>query len=187
MDTTQYNEDLGHPYAIGLLVSSTTFLVVFRANNGYNRYWEACTATHHLLSKWLDATTHMAIYHLQCDHYLGIKPPSYFEHPELNQMFLTRDRERGAITTSNKSEDPRKKESSRNDSANVSGNLEEYVKIATAHREQLSQNHKRVKRMSNGQIEREVRSVTKSINYVKSDKKFNKLGLDRHQKPSMGI
>jgi hypothetical protein len=182
MKTTQYNQDLGHPYAIGVLVASTTFLVVFRANNGYNRYWEACTSTHHMMSKWMDACTHMAIYHLQCDHYLDIKPPSYFQFPELNQLYLTRDRERGAAPM--KPDDPRRRESSRNDSANQSGNLEEFVKIATAHRETLmSQNHRRVKKMTTGQIERQVRAVTKSINYVKSDAKFSKFGLDRHQTP----
>lgn len=50
--------DLQHPYAIGLLVASTTFLIVFRANNGYNRYWEACGAVHQMMSKWMDATIH---------------------------------------------------------------------------------------------------------------------------------
>jgi predicted membrane chloride channel (bestrophin family) len=50
--------DLQHPYAIGILVSATSFLIVFRANQGYNRYWEACGSLHQMMSKWLDATIH---------------------------------------------------------------------------------------------------------------------------------
>mmetsp|Transcript_27198 Transcript_27198/g.75024 ORF Transcript_27198/g.75024 Transcript_27198/m.75024 type:complete len:609 (-) Transcript_27198:81-1907(-) len=87
------NDELQHPYAVGILVAALTFLLVFRAQAAYSRYWEACSAVHHMMSKWMDATTHTAIYHLQCDHYLHIKPPSFFEYPELNAHFLTRDRE----------------------------------------------------------------------------------------------
>ena len=31
---------------------------------------------------------------MQCAHYDAIKPPSFFDYPELNAYFLTRDRER---------------------------------------------------------------------------------------------
>lgn len=86
--------DLQHPYAVGVLVSSTTFLIVFRINNAYNRYWEAAGGIHHMMSKWLDATVHTACYHMQCAHYDQIKPPSFFDYPELNAYYLTRDRER---------------------------------------------------------------------------------------------
>ena len=91
---TELSDDLGHPYAVGVLVGSVSFLIVFRANHGYSRYWEACGAVHQCLSKWMDAVTHTACYHMQCDHYIPIKPPSYFEHPDLNDGFFTRDRER---------------------------------------------------------------------------------------------
>eukprot|EP00567_Pseudictyota_dubia_P001625 CAMPEP_0197466698 /NCGR_PEP_ID=MMETSP1175-20131217/65181_1 /TAXON_ID=1003142 /ORGANISM="Triceratium dubium, Strain CCMP147" /LENGTH=606 /DNA_ID=CAMNT_0043002747 /DNA_START=314 /DNA_END=2134 /DNA_ORIENTATION=- len=84
---------LNHPYAIGVLVTSITFLIVFRANNGYQRYWEACGAVHHMMSKWLDAVVHTGVYHLQCSHYESIKPPSYFDYPNLNRYSLKRDRE----------------------------------------------------------------------------------------------
>mmetsp|Transcript_25008 Transcript_25008/g.50893 ORF Transcript_25008/g.50893 Transcript_25008/m.50893 type:complete len:633 (-) Transcript_25008:343-2241(-) len=89
-------EDAGafnHPYAVGVLVTSVSFLIVFRANNAYQRYWEACGAVHHMMSKWLDAVTHTGCYHMQCKHYDSIKPPSYFDHPDLNRHRLTRDRE----------------------------------------------------------------------------------------------
>lgn len=86
--------DLQHPYAIGILVASTSFLIVFRANQGYARYWESCGALHQMMSKWMDATIHTGCYHMQCAHFDSIKPPSFFDYPELNAYFLTRDRER---------------------------------------------------------------------------------------------
>ena len=86
--------ELGDPYTIGIIVSGITFLIVFRASQGYSRYWEAASAVYQMLSKWLDVATHTGVYHLQCHHYDKIKPPSYFDYPELNAQFLTRDRER---------------------------------------------------------------------------------------------
>jgi hypothetical protein len=83
-----------HPYAVGVLVSSVSFIIIFRANQGYNRYWEACGNIHHMMSKWLDATTHTSVFHMQCDHYKKIMPPTFFNYPDLNRDFLTRDRER---------------------------------------------------------------------------------------------
>lgn len=87
-------KDVIHPYAVGVLVTSSTFLIVFRLNQSYNRYWEACGNTHQFMSKWMDATTHTCVYHMQCDHYKGIRPPSFFDYPELNNLYMTRDRER---------------------------------------------------------------------------------------------
>lgn len=54
--------DLQHPYAIGILVASISFLIVFRASQGYNRYWEAAGSLHQMMSKWLDATVHTGLY-----------------------------------------------------------------------------------------------------------------------------
>jgi predicted membrane chloride channel (bestrophin family) len=85
--------EIEHPYAVGVLVASITFLLVFRTQQAYARYWEACTSVHHMMSKWMDATIHTANFHMQCAHYDHIKPPSYFDHPHLNKEFLTRDRE----------------------------------------------------------------------------------------------
>jgi predicted membrane chloride channel (bestrophin family) len=87
-------EDVLHPYAVGVLVSSATFLIVFKLNQSYGRYWEACSSTNQFMSKWMDATTHTGCYHMQCDHYKKMKPPSFFDYPELNSLFMTRDRER---------------------------------------------------------------------------------------------
>eukprot|EP00536_Pseudo-nitzschia_multiseries_P001426 jgi/Psemu1/250553/estExt_Genewise1Plus.C_180172 len=98
--------DILHPYAVGVLVSSATFLLIFKLSQAYNRYWEACGSTHHFMSKWMDATTHTGSYHMQCDHYNHIKPPSFFDYPQLNALFMTRDRERSKAHNSNRPQDP---------------------------------------------------------------------------------
>ena len=38
-------QSLDHPYGVGVLVGSVTFLIIFRANSGYQRYWEACVSS----------------------------------------------------------------------------------------------------------------------------------------------
>lgn len=93
---TYYNNDdyTVHPYGVGVLISSVSFLIVFRANYGYQRYWNACGDVHQMMSKWLDAVTHTGVYHMQQKHYNHIKPPSYFDHHGLNKYGLRRDRER---------------------------------------------------------------------------------------------
>jgi len=98
-DDGEKERDLLHPYAVGVLVTTSTFLIVFRLNQSYSRYWEACGNVHQCMSKWMDATTHTGIYHLQCDHYRVNKPPSFYDYPELNSLFMTRDRERSNIHT----------------------------------------------------------------------------------------
>lgn len=86
---------LNHPYAIGVLVSSVSFLIIFRANYGYQRYWEACTTVHHLMSKWMDGSIFVGVFHLQSEHYNDMKPPNFFDYDDLNDLNLTRDREGG--------------------------------------------------------------------------------------------
>ena len=90
----EIGDNLGHPYAVGVIITGTTFLIVFRANQGYSRYWEACSSVYQMMSKWMDASSHIACYHMQCDHYDPIKPPSFYSGHELNREFFTRDRER---------------------------------------------------------------------------------------------
>ena len=82
-----------HPYAIGVLVSSVSFLIIFRANYGYQRYWEACSTTTQFMSKWMDAAVFASVFHLQSQNNKGMKPPSFYDYDELNKMNLTRDRE----------------------------------------------------------------------------------------------
>ena len=38
------DDAVDHPYGVGVLIASVTFLIVFRANYGYQRYWEACVS-----------------------------------------------------------------------------------------------------------------------------------------------
>ena len=93
------SDEIQHPYAVGVLITALTFLLVFRAQAAYSRYWDACSAVHQMMSKWMDGTCHIAIYHLQCAHYNDIKPPSFFEYPDLDAHFLSRAREDRQCTT----------------------------------------------------------------------------------------
>ncbi len=68
---------LDHPYPIGSLVTAFSFLLIFRANFSYNRYWEAQTAIHTMHSKFLDVATELAAFHLQSACYESIQPPSF--------------------------------------------------------------------------------------------------------------
>lgn len=43
------NGEINHPYAVGVLVATLTFLLVFRAQSAYARYWEACGAIYHMV------------------------------------------------------------------------------------------------------------------------------------------
>ena len=90
------NELVSHPYAVGVLVSSVSFLIIFRANYAYQRYWEACTNIHQVISKWSDATTFTAIFHMQCDYYDKMRPPSYYEYGMLNELRLNRNRDKSS-------------------------------------------------------------------------------------------
>lgn len=90
-------EYLNHPYAIGVLVASVSFLITFRANYGYQRYWESCGVVHQMMAKWMDATVHASVFHLQSEKYDKAKPPSFYDWEELNCRGLTRDREKVVV------------------------------------------------------------------------------------------
>lgn len=91
---TRTETEIDHPYAVGVIVSGITFLIIFRASQGYSRYWEATTSCYTMMSKWMDATVHTASYHMQSENYNNIKPPSFYDYHYLDKHFLTRDRER---------------------------------------------------------------------------------------------
>jgi predicted membrane chloride channel (bestrophin family) len=77
-DNTYNNEPiLIHPYPMGALIAALTFLLTFRANFSYNRYWEAVTAVHTMHSRWLDAATQATAFHLQSSIYDKMKPQSF--------------------------------------------------------------------------------------------------------------
>lgn len=167
-----YGEVLGHPYAVGALVASASFLVVFRANQGYARYWEGCGAVHHMISKWMDSTTHAGVYHYQCDHYDDIKPPSYYDYPELNHLYLTRDRERGREWDDDDDDDGDshllKTQNTRQDSHQLSSSS----RVDQA----LDRRKQRKVVLKEEKLKRNTQAVVKSINYVvdKKEKKKKK-------------
>lgn len=152
-----FGEELGHPYAIGALVASASFLVVFRANQGYARYWEGASSVTQMMSKWLDATTHTWTYHLQCDHYKKVKPPSFFDYPDLNHLYLTRDRERGVSyeDVQDLEDDLISKTSSKKKSVGKSGKFK----------------HHTMTKLEEEIYKRRVQAVVKSINKVDSARK----------------
>ena len=86
------DEIFDHPYPIGALVSAFSFLLVFRANFSYHRYWDALTAIHTMHSKWLDFATDVAAFHYQSERYNDQKPPAFGNHPNLHS--ITRERHR---------------------------------------------------------------------------------------------
>lgn len=86
------NQVLLHPYTVGALIAALTFLLAFRANFAYNRYWEAFTSVYQMHSKWLDVGTDLAAFHLQAAKYDKRKPPSFGRHPDVK--FIERQRRR---------------------------------------------------------------------------------------------
>lgn len=95
-----FNVDLqspGHelflnPYPMGAMISALTFLLAFRANFSYNRYWESVTAVHQMHSKWLDVGMELAAFHLQAAIYDSRRPPTFGQHPEINSLERARER-----------------------------------------------------------------------------------------------
>jgi predicted membrane chloride channel (bestrophin family) len=86
------NNILGHTYSMGALIGALTFLLAFRANFSYNRYWEAVTAVHQMHSKWLDVGLETATFHLQSSRFASIRPPTFGEHPYLKSLERQRER-----------------------------------------------------------------------------------------------
>jgi Bestrophin, RFP-TM, chloride channel len=81
-----------HPYPLGALISALTFLLAFRANFSYNRYWESMTSVHLMHSKWLDVGMELAAFHLQAAIYDQRRPPAFGSHPEINSLERARER-----------------------------------------------------------------------------------------------
>lgn len=83
---------IANPYAIGVFIAFFTYLVTFRANFAYGRYWEGATSVHQMLSKWLDVGMNIAAYHYQCLQYQKVRPPTFGKNTTIRN--LTRERER---------------------------------------------------------------------------------------------
>mmetsp|Transcript_14379 Transcript_14379/g.21221 ORF Transcript_14379/g.21221 Transcript_14379/m.21221 type:complete len:487 (+) Transcript_14379:113-1573(+) len=80
-----------HPYVYQVLVAAVTFLITFRTNFAYGRYWDATTGIHFMLSKWLDTCVTMAAFHYQSSRYDDKKPPSFGKHPEIRRAYRVRE------------------------------------------------------------------------------------------------
>jgi len=85
-DATVMEELFIHPYPMQALVTAFTFLLVFRANYSYNRWWEAYTAVYLMHSKWLDLATEIAAFHYQSKRYDHFKPPSFGANPGVQNL-----------------------------------------------------------------------------------------------------
>lgn len=75
-----------HPYAVGALIAFFSFLLTFRLNFSYARYWESATAIHQMLSKWLDFAMNVAAFHYQAEQYKDFRPPSFGEYPNVKNV-----------------------------------------------------------------------------------------------------
>jgi len=75
---------------MGALMAAFTYLLVFKANFSYSRYWEAVTAVHQMHSKWLDVGMDLTAFHLQSDIYKQ-KPPAFGQHPDMTNLPRHRD------------------------------------------------------------------------------------------------
>jgi predicted membrane chloride channel (bestrophin family) len=82
-DPTNEKGSVHNPYTIGAYIGFFSFLLTFRLNFAYQRYWESATAVHQMLSKWLDCTTAIAAFHYQSDQFADIRPPAFGSHPTL--------------------------------------------------------------------------------------------------------
>jgi predicted membrane chloride channel (bestrophin family) len=154
LDNTSEDEGyLNHPYAVGVLVSSVSFLIIFRANYGYQRYWEACTCVHHLMSKWMDCAMFIGVFHLQSDHFKDMNPPNFFDYRDLNDLNLTRDRE---------STPPPLDEEFFNDIGSPTAASERSVKIGLSHSDVSSQLRRR-------RFEKSIHSTKNTVNDASRD------------------
>jgi len=80
-----------HVYTIGAYIAFFSFLLTFRLNFAYQRYWEGATALHQMLSKWLDVATLMSAFHYQSRQYDSYRPPAFGHHNKLRNVTRERD------------------------------------------------------------------------------------------------
>ena len=85
---------VSHPYVISAYVLVLGYMVVFRLNYSYQRYWEAATQIHQMTSKWLDSAICLAAFHMQSSQYDNQRPPSFGSNQHHILRNETRERER---------------------------------------------------------------------------------------------
>lgn len=62
------------------------FLLQFRANFSYSRYWEAMASVYTMHGKLLDFSSKLAAFHLQADCYKEERPPSYGNYQDYKKV-----------------------------------------------------------------------------------------------------
>lgn len=66
-------------------MAAFTFLLTFRANFAYGRYWEACGAVYQMHSKWMECALNSSAFHMQSSQYDNSRPLSYADYPNLDR------------------------------------------------------------------------------------------------------
>jgi hypothetical protein len=97
-----YHQDLAaglvqQPYTVTVLIAFYSFLLAFRLNYSYQRYWEATTQVYQMTSSWLDSAVALASFHYQTGIYDNSRPLSFGGNKNLKNV--TRERERLRIQT----------------------------------------------------------------------------------------
>jgi hypothetical protein len=82
------------PYVITVFVAFFAFMLTFRLNYSYQRYWEAATHVHQMSSKWLDSAICLSSFHYQCQQYDDVRPLTFGAHENDKMENQTRERER---------------------------------------------------------------------------------------------
>jgi predicted membrane chloride channel (bestrophin family) len=131
------------PYTVGALVSFFSFLLTFRLNFSYGRYWEGATALYHMQSKFLDVCTTLAAFHYQSATFSDIQPPAFGKHPQVNAQDL-KTREPFVLLTQQETVESVRRLSAKlemeNNNSNNSGSFRVLVRprVVGAHRRQKS-------------------------------------------------
>jgi hypothetical protein len=75
-----------HPLIISVLTSFVAFLLTFRLNYAYGRYWDGAQGIHLMLSKWLDSALALAAFGYQNQNYYINQPEPFGKHPHLRRQ-----------------------------------------------------------------------------------------------------
>lgn len=95
--TSEGADAIRQPYTVTVFVSFFSFLLAFRLNYSYQRYWEAATHVYQMQSSLIDSAVALASFHYQCEHYKESRPLSFGHHEKLKNV--TRERERLRVQT----------------------------------------------------------------------------------------
>jgi hypothetical protein len=91
-EAKSHTKFVDNTYTIAAYISIVGFLLVFRLNYSYQRYWESTTQIHRMSGRWLDSAICLASFHYQCREYDDRRPLSFGSLPKIKNE--TRERER---------------------------------------------------------------------------------------------